>query len=166
MERRLRVDADARPLVVLDARGAATRGDLDAAVRAAASLTLAFARAGGCAVLLPGQRRPATISQDLAGWPAAHVRLALVEAPPTPGAPEPPAPAVAGAGLRRGPVLYVSARRVDRLPGTVRALARGPSALVVPGELPGRDAMFAVAGCRGYAVTQRAPVPAAGAVAS
>lgn len=161
MERRLRVDADARPLVVLDARGAARRADLDAAVRAAASLCLALARAGGCALLLPGERRPSAIGQDLAGWPAAHVRLALVEAPPTPGAPEPPAPAIAGAGLRRGPVLYVAARRLDRLPAAVRSIARGPSALVVPGALPGREPAFAVAGCRGYPVAQRAPARAA-----
>jgi uncharacterized protein (DUF58 family) len=163
MERRLRVDADARPLVVLDARGAATRADLDAAVRAAASLCLTFARAGGCALLLPGERRPSAISKELSGWPAAHVRLALVDAPPTPGAPEPPAPAVAGAGLRKGPVLYVAARQVDRLPPAVRAVARGPSALVVPGTLPGREAVFAVSGCRGYAVTARAPAGASAA---
>lgn len=146
MERRLRVEADARPLVVLDARGAASRDELDAAVRAAASLTLSFARAGGCALLLPGDRRPLSIGEDLAGWPAAHVRLALVE-----GGEQTPGPALGSAGSRRGALVYVSAQRVDRLPPAARALARGSATLVVPGRLPGRESRFAVAGCNGYA---------------
>lgn len=150
MERRLRVEADARPLVVLDARGAGSREELDAAVRAAASLVLAFARAGGGALLLPGERRPSTIAEDLAGWAAAHVRLALVE-----GGPSTPAPALSGAGMRRGPLVYVAARRIQQLPPAARGLARGSATLVVPGALSGREALFAVAGCRGYAVSQR-----------
>ncbi|MDW5595189.1 DUF58 domain-containing protein [Conexibacter stalactiti] len=152
MERRLRIEADARPLVVLDARGAASRAELDAAVRAAASLTLAYARAGGCALLLPGERRPSAIGEDLAGWPAAHVRLALVDG----GEHEPP-PALNGAGVRRGALLYVSARRVERLPAAARSIARGPAALVVPGRLTGREAAFSVAGCNGYVVAARTP---------
>lgn len=152
MERRLRVEADARPLVVLDARGAASREELDAAVRAAASLTLAFARSGGGALLLPGERRPVTIGEDLAGWPAAHVRLALVDGGNG-------APALSGAGLRRGPLVYVAARRIPQLPASARTI-RGSATLVVPGALAGRDAVFAVAGCRGYSVTQRTPATA------
>src|SRR3954447_6344867 len=58
MERRLRAESDTRPLVLLDPRGAAVEADLDAAVRAAASLTVHLARAGGCALLLPGDRAP------------------------------------------------------------------------------------------------------------
>jgi hypothetical protein len=140
-------------------------------VRAAASLCLALARAGGCALLLPGERRPTAIEADLAGWPVAHVRLALVDdasARPGSAAAPPPAPALARAGLRRGPLIYVSARQLDRVPPAARAVARGASALVVPGALPGRDAAFAVAGCRGYLVTQRAPgsgSPTSGATA-
>ena len=57
LERRLRPDGDGRPLVVLDPRAPRRPEDLDAAVRAAASLVLALARAVGCAVLLPGERR-------------------------------------------------------------------------------------------------------------
>ncbi|HVE67379.1 MAG TPA: DUF58 domain-containing protein, partial [Solirubrobacteraceae bacterium] len=56
MERRLRPDGDGRPLVVLDPRGG-TEADLDAAVRAAASLCRALAASGGCGLLLPGERR-------------------------------------------------------------------------------------------------------------
>ena len=102
MERRLRADGDTRPLVVLDPRGAAREEDLDAAVRAAASLCVHLARAGGCALLLPGDRRPTVLEPTLAGWPHLHVRLALVDdrARPEPRGARP---------SRRGPVLYVAA---------------------------------------------------------
>ncbi|HST40426.1 MAG TPA: hypothetical protein VLK58_13005, partial [Conexibacter sp.] len=66
-------------------------------------------------------------------------------------------PALNGAGVRRGALLYVSARRVERLPAGARSIARGPAALVVPGRLPGREAAFAVAGCNGYVVAARTP---------
>lgn len=150
MERRLRVTESLRPLVVLDVRGAPNPDALDAVVRAAASLTLALAREGGCALLLPGERRPSMIGPDLAAWPASHVRLALVE-----GGDRVPAPALGGAGQRRGPLLYVSVRRLDRLPPAAQAVARGPASLIVPGRLPGREAQFTVAGCNGYAVSSR-----------
>ena len=142
MERHLRAESDTRPLVLLDPRGAAVEEDLDAAVRAAASLTLHLARAGGCALLLPGERRPVILEPTLGGWPHAHARLALVE-----GTMRPALGALAG---RRGTVIYVAARRVHRSP---RALANAPGGgriLVVPGELAGRRPSFSVAGCHGY----------------
>jgi uncharacterized protein (DUF58 family) len=142
MERRLRPESDTRPLVLLDPRGAAVEEDLDAAVRAAASLTVPLARAGGCALLLPGERRPVILEPTLGGWPHAHARLALIE-----GTMRPSLGALAG---RRGPVLYVAARRMHRTP---RALANAPGGgriLVVPGELAGRRPSFSVAGCHGY----------------
>ena len=150
MERRLRSDGDARPLVVLDARTPESEEALDAAVRATASLCDAFARSGGCALLLPGERRATTIGEDLAAWPGAHVRLALVE-----GEAGTPAPAMGAVGVRRGPLLYVAARAIDRLPPSTRTAARGSSTLVVPGELPGREPTFTVAGCSGYAMARR-----------
>src|SRR5439155_4932797 len=70
LERRLRSDGDTRPLVVLDARGSGPPEHLDAAVRAAASLTLELARRGGCRLLLPGERRAVAVEADLASWPA------------------------------------------------------------------------------------------------
>jgi uncharacterized protein (DUF58 family) len=142
MERRLRAESDTRPLVLIDPRGAAAEEDLDAAVRAAASLTVHLARAGGCALLLPGERRPVILEPTMGGWPHAHARLALIE-----GTMRPSLGALAG---RRGPVLYVAARRVHRSP---RALANAPGGgriLVVPGELAGRRPSFSVAGCHGY----------------
>jgi uncharacterized protein (DUF58 family) len=140
MERRFVADGDARPIVVLDPRSS-DRDALDAAVRAAASLTVHFARRSGCALLLPADRRPAVIEPDLGGWTAAHVRLALVEGDA--------APALTLAGGRRGLVVYVCARLVDRPP---RPLGRssGGLLLVVPGELPGRRPVLEVAGCHGY----------------
>jgi uncharacterized protein (DUF58 family) len=142
LERRLRADADGRPLVMLDARAPASPEALDAAVRAAGSLAHALARAGGCAVLLPGDRRARVLGPDLAGWPALHARLAVVEAGRAPVAPP--------AGARRGPLVYVVARPVRRIPPALATGVRGMRVLVVPGALPARAASFAVAGCSGY----------------
>ena len=142
MERRLRADGDTRPLIVLDPRAPARREDLDAAVRAAASLCVYLAKAGGCALLLPGDRRPTALEPTLTGWPHLHVRLALVE--------DGAGPNVVGLASRRGPVLYVAARVPARSP---RALAHAPGGgrmLVVPGVIAGRRALFTVAGCTGY----------------
>jgi uncharacterized protein (DUF58 family) len=139
MERKMIAEADSRPLVVLDPRGEPEH--LDAAVRAAASLVLHFARRTGCALLLPGDRRPVVVGADHAGWAAAHVRLALLG--PEGG------PALSAAQNRRGLIMYVSARPVDRPP---RGLGRTPGGLllVVPGHLAGRRAVIEVAGCTGY----------------
>jgi uncharacterized protein (DUF58 family) len=142
MERRLRSESDATPMVVLDARASEREEDLDAAVRAAASLAVALAKDGGASVLLPGDRRPTVLDSTLAGWPHLHARLALVQ----PGG----RPLLSGVASRVGPVLYVAARVPSRPP---RALEHAPAAarvLVVPGVMPGRRALFSVAGCHGF----------------
>jgi uncharacterized protein (DUF58 family) len=145
MERRLRSETDATPLVVLDTRGAMGEEHeeaLDAAVRAAGSLVVAIARDGAVGVLLPGDRRPTVLDASLGGWPHLHARLALVG----PGG----RANLANVASRVGPVVYVAARAPARTP---RALAHAPAAgrtLVVPGTLPGRRPAFAVAGCHGY----------------
>ncbi len=75
MERRLLADSDSQPLVVLDPTQPADEAALDKAVRAAASLCVHLARAGGCSLLLPGDRRAMDIerrSRQLAG----HARAA------------------------------------------------------------------------------------------
>ncbi|MDX6677336.1 MAG: hypothetical protein QOE31_1388 [Solirubrobacteraceae bacterium] len=146
-ERYLRADGDSRPLVVLDPRGAADLAALDAAVRAAASIAHAFARDGGCGVLLPGDRRPTELAESMSRWPQVHARLALVG----PAG----APSLASAAQRRGAVVYVSARLRVRLP---QALGPGHGAariLVVPGEIGDRDAAFTVAGCSAYVLGAR-----------
>ncbi|MGI8595360.1 MAG: DUF58 domain-containing protein [Solirubrobacteraceae bacterium] len=142
LERHLRGDADARPLVVLDASATSDEEALDAAVRAAASLCLELARGGGCVILLPGERRPRSVKPDLSAWPAVHVRLALVR----PG----PAPSLAALGARTGPVFYVAAGALRRPPAHATRSAAGRLVLVVPRPLDGREAAFTVAGCHGY----------------
>lgn len=146
MERRLRAESDSTPLVVLDARGASDEA-LDSAVRACASLAVEMARAGGCAVLLPGDRRATPLDATLSGWPHLHARLALVQR-----GGRPPLNGVAG---RSGVVVYVAAQVPGRTP---QALEHAPAAgrvLVVPGAMAGRRPSFTVAGCTGYAVEPR-----------
>lgn len=145
LERRLRADSDSRPLVVLDARGAERPEDLDAAVRAAASIALELSRREGCALLLPGERRATELDGGPGPWAATHARLALVD-----GGPACPAPFLSSVGMRLGPTFYVAARRLGRMPIAADGVARAARVLVVPGRLPGRTARFEVAGCTGY----------------
>ena len=132
IERRLAADGDARPLVVLDARmpasaGRAGRDLLDAAVRAAASLVLDFARAGGCGLLLPGEQRATKIDRELISWPAAYARLALVE-----GGSDSRAPALSTLTARGGAMIYVAASPVERLSAILSVRAAGPSCSSCP----------------------------------
>jgi uncharacterized protein (DUF58 family) len=148
VERRLLPDADRLPLVALDPSGG-TEADLDAAVRAAASLAWSLAHAGGCAVLLPGDRRPTPIDDGLTAWPAVHARLALVTAGP---------PLALPAHLGNHRTLLYVAPAPRRLPAAV--LAGGTRVLVVPVEQAGAP-VLEVAGCRGYLVGARAEARAA-----
>jgi uncharacterized protein (DUF58 family) len=156
MERRLAGEGDGRPLIVLDPRGAASPEDLDAAVRATASLAVHVARAGGCSVLLPGDHRPTVLEPTLAGWPHLHARLAVV--------PDHGRPQLSGITGRRGDVIFVSARVRATPPAGIGHVA-GTRMIVVPGGLPGRRPAFAVAGCQAYTLARtRAPRrPKAGA---
>jgi uncharacterized protein (DUF58 family) len=160
IERRLQADGDSRPLVVLDARTAdsdAPLALLDAAVRAAASLALDLARRGGCGLLLPGEQRATAIDRELARWPAAHARLAMV-AWDTPG--QSRAPKLGPAAGRLGATIYVAAAPTPRLGALLTAPGRGLSMLVVPlaqlsdgRPLGMRGRMLAtldVSGCRGF----------------
>jgi uncharacterized protein (DUF58 family) len=142
MERRLRADADATPLVLLDARSPSSEEALDAAVRACASLAVSLAKAGGCGVMLPGDRRPTTLDASLGGWTHLHARMALVVAGGH--------PSLSSIASRVGSVYYVAAQVPSRAP---RALEHAPASgriLVVPGAFPGRRPMFSVAGCQGF----------------
>jgi uncharacterized protein (DUF58 family) len=148
LERRMRADADTRPLVVLDARCADPElPGLDAAVRAAASLSLELGRRGGCGLLLPGERRPVEIDPELRAWPAAHARLALVR-----GGPDSRPPAISP-GSRLGRVFLVAAEAPRRLPAVLRQPGQLSAVLVVPAAGDPSDASepaFEVAGCRGH----------------
>ena len=139
LERRLTADSDSRPLVILDARRPPDEESLDRAVRAAASLVVHLARGSGCALLLPGDRRPSEVDAELRAWPSLHVRLALVEADPRPPG--------TGRVERAGAVYWVTP-----CPGVPTGLARAAARarwLVTPvdGAAPGSS--FVVAGCAG-----------------
>ena len=142
MERRLRAESDSRPMIVLDARGAEREQDLDAAVRATASLALSLARDGGAQVLLPGDRRPTALDDTLSGWAHLHARLALVQGGGR--------ASLSGVASRLGPVIYVAPHVPSRAP---RVLEHAPAAgrvVVCPGAMPGRRPTFSVSGCMGY----------------
>jgi uncharacterized protein (DUF58 family) len=147
-ERFLTAGAESHPLVILDPRGAAGEEQLDAAVRAVASLARALALSGGCGVLLPGDRRPTELAETLAGWAHLHARLALVGP-----AGQPPLASVA---QRRGAIIFVSAQMRTRLPAALGSSQGSSRVLVVPGRLASRHAAFGVAGCSGYVVGGRA----------
>src|SRR5205823_7244321 len=127
LERRLRADGAALPAVVLDPRSHGRPDLLDAAVRAAASLVLELARRSGCELVLPADRRPLRVGPDLAAWPEAHARLALVE---DDGQAMPPVlPRASGA------VFYVAAGRPDKVALPAPRQGRQSFVLVVPREL-------------------------------
>ena len=142
LERRMVAELDSAPLVVLDASSPASEEALDMAVRAAGSLCVHLARTSGCAILLPGERRPVEIGHDMGSWPAVHVRLAL--------AVECPAPGAGSISPRSGAVLWVTAAALRRSPRGLERLPAGARYVVSPGELPGGAAAFEVAGCTGY----------------
>jgi uncharacterized protein (DUF58 family) len=152
-ERRLDTVGERRPLVVLDGRWATSEETLDMAVRAAASLCVALARLGGCALLLPGETRARRLAADLSEWPALHARLALVRCGEAPLWPAATSAAV---------VLWVSAN--TRAAGAARTGAGGGSPgggkahyRVSPHPLGGRATLFAVAGCAVQPLAYRSP---------
>jgi uncharacterized protein (DUF58 family) len=138
MERRFVADPRARPLIVVDSHNPVGGRELDAAVRAAASLAYHLARYGGCGVLLPGDRRPTLLRQDMRSFAEVHARLALLE------------PASAHPAVSRrpggGPVVWVTASHaIPSLP-----LRMGAGWIVAPHPLAaGAPAEFRVGGCIG-----------------
>jgi uncharacterized protein (DUF58 family) len=149
MARRPRAESDARPLVVLDGRDCAGAEPFDAAVRATASLSVALARAGGCSLLLPPERRAHRLEGTLGSWPRIHHRLALLE----------PSEALAWAVIRMARlVVWVSASAdPDALPHPV-----GESCFVVcPFPREGTEVLFSVGGCSVQRLRRRRPARAA-----
>ena len=143
-DRRLISGAEFSHAVVLDSSLGRETEALDKAVRAAASLCLHLAPAGGCALLLPGEARPISVDPRLGGWPGAHARLALVEADDGP-----PAPPARG---HRGLTIRVSAMTQAPDARELARIAVGASHLVAPVEIPSVAPAFSVAGCSGYSL--------------
>ncbi|MBS1888588.1 MAG: DUF58 domain-containing protein [Actinobacteria bacterium] len=75
-ERRVVTAPRGAPLVVVDLAGAPSEEAIDWTLRAAAGQIHGLARAGGCRVLLPGERLPIQVENVVEGWPAVHRRLA------------------------------------------------------------------------------------------
>ena len=98
---------------------------------------------GGCAVLLPDDRRPTEIESDLRAWPQVHARLALVEPATSP-------PALIRS-LRSGEVYLVSSRAGATIPPSLRG-GSGRRFLVTPQSSWKGAAVFTVAGCVGRRV--------------
>ena len=78
LERRLSDEHVEAPLYVVDVSAAADAVEADRIVRSAVAHVLRGAHAGGCAVLLPGDEKPAWIAPNLHGWPDVHRRLAVL----------------------------------------------------------------------------------------
>ena len=144
VERRLLSGAGSARLVVVDARHPASEADLDKAVRAAASLCVHLARAGGCTLLVPGASRSIQIDQRLGGWPSAHTRLALIGSGD--GMP------ALGRVPRAAAIFWVTAAETRRPPGALMRFGAPSSYLVTPSPIDGYAAAFAVAGCEGLVV--------------
>jgi uncharacterized protein (DUF58 family) len=138
MERRFVADPRARPLIVVDSYQPVGERELDAAMRAAASLAHHLARFGGCGVLLPGDRRPTLLRQDMRSFAEVHARLALLE----------PASSLPALSRRpgAGPVVWVTASHaIPSLPARM-----GAGWVVAPHPLAaGAPAEFRVGGCIG-----------------
>jgi uncharacterized protein (DUF58 family) len=144
LERRLVAELDSAPLIVLDPSGADGEEALDKAVRAAASLCVHLAHAGGCAILLPGERRPVEVGHDLAGWASVHAKLALVESGPPPPA--------SSLGPRGGAVVWVTGAGSLGAPRALERMPAGARIFVSPSVLQRARTLFEVAGCTGYLV--------------
>jgi uncharacterized protein (DUF58 family) len=138
MERRFVADPTARPLVVVDSHDPEGERELDAAMRAAASIAYHLARAGGCAVVLPGDRQPTLLRPDMRGFAEVHARLALLE------------PASASPVLTRSSsvsqlVWVTASHAIPALP-----VRMGAGWIVAPHPLAaGAPAEFRVGGCIG-----------------
>jgi uncharacterized protein (DUF58 family) len=140
MEHRLVAGGQASPLVVLDSSDPDDSEALDRAVRAAASLCVHLAPAGGCGLLLTGERAPLEIDPKLHAWPQAHARLAVVRGGVSP-------PPTRRASMAEA-VFWVSARSAPV--GGSRGAGIAAGFVVSAFPLPGTASAFTVAGCHGY----------------
>ncbi|HEY2053725.1 MAG TPA: DUF58 domain-containing protein [Solirubrobacterales bacterium] len=120
-ERRVVTAPRGLPLVVVDLSGAASDAAVDWTLRAAAGQIHVLARAGGCRVLLPGERLPIPVENVVEGWPTVHRRLASVRGTRVAVAPAAP-PGAVHIRATQAPALAESLTR--RLPPEVVPLER------------------------------------------
>ncbi len=150
-ERLLVANAEGGPLVVLDASNPASPEALDSAVRAAASLCVALARANGCSLSISGHDRPFAIDRGMRAWAPAHAALALVG---------PARAAPVSRSKRIDVAFWVTAATV---PPSL-SLGATTSFMVSPSPPSGQPPAFTVAGCTGWlagrAVVRRQAVAA------
>jgi hypothetical protein len=146
MERRLVAAVDQQPLIVVDPREPSSEAALDEAMRATASLCVHLSHRGGCALLLPGDRRPTRLEADLHGFSELHARLALL----APEAGAPPLGFLTGTDV----VLWVTAAT-----GGSASLAqlRAPERFLVSPHPEARwPVQFTVGGCSGQRLERSA----------
>jgi uncharacterized protein (DUF58 family) len=93
-ERRVVTAPRGLPLVVVDLSGAPSEAAIDWTLRSAAGQIHGLARAGGCRVLLPGERLPIPVENVAEGWPAVHRRLASLRSVADTAAPATPPGAI------------------------------------------------------------------------
>jgi uncharacterized protein (DUF58 family) len=130
-ERRVVTAPQGMPFVVVDLSGAPSEEAIDWTLRAAAGQIQRLARAGGCRVLLPGERLPVSVESLAEGWPVMHRRLAGLRSAIGTAAPTGPpgalqvratqAPALAPSRARRLPAGVVPLEKVTFGHGAGRA---------------------------------------------
>ncbi len=147
MERSLRAEDEPRVLIELDTTRPDSEGELDMAVRAAASLCLHLARRGGCLVALGDDPHPTLLGSDLQGWMALLARMAVLEARTT---------ARRAPSAERGRSLIRVTASSDPAGSPAGAHCR-----VCPRAAPGAPAMFEIAGCAVQFLTGRSGQQAA-----
>lgn len=138
LERRFAASGGAGALVVIDPTGAEPP-ELDAAVRAAASLVVHLGRDRGCELLVGGERRRHAVGAGLGGWGRVHARLALV-------GPEDGAPARAEVPSA-GALFWIRA--------SAGAEAQPPGGYLITPGTGSPDPVFTVAGCEARALGTR-----------
>lgn len=153
LERRFTQLGGAGPLVALDPSGPVSPGDLDRAVRAAASLCSHLARRGGCELVLPGASRRLAVDAGMAGWSEAHAGLAVI----TENAGR---PAIATVGADRAIFWVVASPAVQARPPSGRGF------VISPQPLAGGPPAFSVAGCHARPIEPGARVHRGGEVAA
>lgn len=111
-ERRVVTAPRGLPLVVVDLAGAASEAAVDWTLRMAAGQIHGLACAGGCHVLLPGERFPLPVENTAEGWPTVHRRLANLRSAARAGSPSAPPGAIHVKATQAPPLDGVGPRRL------------------------------------------------------